>query len=83
MTPEGSTALTILRPSFRINLWSYINDKEGFRLMKEYTTEFLRNVAMVSHGGAGKTMLAEALLHFTGATTRLGKDRRRDHSFRL
>jgi len=41
--------------------------------MKEYTTEFLRNIALVSHGSAGKTMLAEALLHFTGATTRLGK----------
>ena len=41
--------------------------------MKEYTTEVLRNVALVSHGGAGKTMLAEALLHVTGATTRLGK----------
>ena len=42
-------------------------------IMKEYTTEFLRNVALVSHGGAGKTMLAEAFLHTTGATTRLGK----------
>ena len=41
--------------------------------MKEYTTEFLRNIALVSHGSAGKTMLAEALLHFAGATTRLGK----------
>jgi elongation factor G len=41
--------------------------------MKEYTTEFLRNVALVAHGSAGKTMLAEAMLHFTGATTRLGK----------
>jgi elongation factor G len=41
--------------------------------MKEYTTEFLRNVALVSHGGAGKTMLAEAFLHATAATTRLGK----------
>jgi len=41
--------------------------------MKEYTTEFLRNIALVSHGGAGKTMLAEAFLHGTGATTRLGK----------
>lgn len=41
--------------------------------MKEYTTDFIRNVALVSHGGAGKTMLAEAFLHFAGASTRLGK----------
>lgn len=41
--------------------------------MKEYTAEFIRNIAMVSHSGAGKTMLAEAWLYFTGATTRLGK----------
>jgi elongation factor G len=41
--------------------------------MKEYRTEFIRNIALVSHGGAGKTMLAEAALHFTGASTRLGK----------
>ncbi len=73
MTPICPTALTIPSHSFRIKTWSYIIDKEGFRLMKEYTTEFLRNIALVSHGGAGKTMLAEALLHFTGATTRLGK----------
>jgi ATP-dependent helicase/DNAse subunit B len=26
--------------------------------MKEYTTESIRNIALVSHGGAGKTMLA-------------------------
>jgi len=41
--------------------------------MKEYTTEFIRNVALVSHSGAGKTMLVEAFLHGTGAATRLGK----------
>jgi elongation factor G len=41
--------------------------------MKEYTTESIRNIALVSHSGSGKTMLAEAFLHFTGATTRLGK----------
>src|SRR6476660_6692400 len=46
--------------------------RKGF-FMKEYTTEFLRNIALVSHGGAGKTMLAEAFLHATGGTTRLGK----------
>lgn len=41
--------------------------------MKEYTSELIRNVAMASHSGAGKTMLAEAFLHYTGATTRLGR----------
>lgn len=41
--------------------------------MKEYTTEFLRNIAMVSHSSAGKTMLAEAMLYLTGATTRMGR----------
>lgn len=40
--------------------------------MKEYTTEFIRNIALVSHSGAGKTMLSEAFLYFTGATTRMG-----------
>jgi len=41
--------------------------------MKEYTTQFIRNVVLVSHSSAGKTMLAEAMLHFTGVTTRLGR----------
>jgi elongation factor G len=41
--------------------------------MKEYPTESIRNVALVSHGGGGKTSLCEALLFMTGATTRMGK----------
>ena len=41
--------------------------------MKEYTTEFIRNVALVGHGSSGKTMMAEAFLHFSGAITRMGK----------
>lgn len=41
--------------------------------MKEYSTDAIRNITLVSHGGAGKTTLAEAFLHSTGATTRMGK----------
>jgi elongation factor G len=38
-----------------------------------YKTEQLRNVALIAHGSAGKTSLAEAMIFDTGATSRLGK----------
>lgn len=41
--------------------------------MKEYATEFIRNIALVSHGGGGKTILGEAMLLYTGAITRMGR----------
>ena len=41
--------------------------------MKEYPPDHLRNVALIGHGGAGKTSLAEAMLYAAGATTRQGR----------
>ncbi|HEY9072432.1 MAG TPA: elongation factor G [Candidatus Ozemobacteraceae bacterium] len=41
--------------------------------MKLYTTDKIRNIGLVSHGGAGKTSLTEALLFHTGANSRIGK----------
>jgi elongation factor G len=41
--------------------------------MKEYTSDKLRNVALVGHQSSGKTSLVEAMLFNTGAITRLGK----------
>jgi elongation factor G len=41
--------------------------------MKSYATGQIRNVALIAHGGAGKTSLAEAMLYTSGAITRLGK----------
>lgn len=37
------------------------------------STDTLKNIALVGHGGGGKTSLAEALLFGAGVTTRLGR----------
>ena len=41
--------------------------------MKEYQAEQIRNIGLFSHGGAGKTSLAEAMLFQSGAINRLGR----------
>ena len=41
--------------------------------MKAYTSNNIRNIAVLGHGGKGKTTLCEAMLYITGATDRLGK----------
>ncbi len=41
--------------------------------MKDYTSEFIRNVAVAGHGKTGKTSLLDACLYNSGAVKRIGK----------
>jgi elongation factor G len=41
--------------------------------MKVYRAEQIRNVAVVGHGGSGKTSLLDAALYDSGAVTRIGR----------
>lgn len=41
--------------------------------MNVYTTEKIRNVVLLGHGGAGKTSLAEAMGYLAGLTSRMGR----------
>jgi elongation factor G len=41
--------------------------------VKQYATAQIRNIALLSHGSAGKTSLADAMLFLAGATPRLGR----------
>ena len=41
--------------------------------MNVYTTDSIRNVVLLGHGGCGKTSLVEAMAYVSGLTGRLGK----------
>src|SRR5260221_1348242 len=41
--------------------------------MNVYRAEQIRNVALIAHGGSGKTSLVDVALYDTGAVTRIGR----------
>ncbi|MCM1252910.1 MAG: elongation factor G [Clostridium sp.] len=41
--------------------------------MNVYTTDKIRNVVLLGHGGCGKTSLVEAMAYLAGVTSRMGK----------
>lgn len=41
--------------------------------MNVYTTDKIRNVVLLGHGGCGKTSLVEAMAYLSGKVTRMGK----------
>ena len=41
--------------------------------MKQYTADKIKNIALLGHGGSGKTTLADAILYYSGSIERIGK----------
>lgn len=53
--------------------WNDQRRKREVAAMNVYTTDKIRNVVLLGHGGAGKTSLAESMAYLAGITSRMGK----------
>lgn len=51
----------------------YLKRKIGGYIMNIYTTDKIRNVVLLGHGGSGKTSFVEAAAYLAGLTSRMGK----------
>ena len=56
----------------KFEIWNPIQ-KEILPNMKAFSTENIRNLAVIGHGDAGKTQLISSLLHVAGTSHRWGK----------
>ena len=48
-------------------------NERGYIIMKQYSSDKIRNVAVTGHSGAGKTSLTEAMLYRAETSERLGR----------
>ena len=49
------------------------NNNDGGCSMNVYTTDKIRNIVLLGHGGCGKTSLTEAMAYLGGLISRMGK----------
>ena len=47
--------------------------QRGLTTMKQYQTEFIKNLALLGHASSGKTTVADAMIFAAGGTDRIGK----------